>query len=51
MSYAESDDDEDVVVSRKATRSRRTQSRPVIKDEDDYDEQPNADEEEFSESR
>ncbi|KAK7986898.1 MSH6 protein [Apiospora saccharicola] len=36
VSYAESDDeDEDVVVSRKATRSRRTASRPVVKDEDE----------------
>ncbi|KAK8064352.1 hypothetical protein PG994_006990 [Apiospora phragmitis] len=43
VSYAESDEDEDVVVSRKATRSRRNTSRPVVKDEDEEDYEENND--------
>ncbi|KAK7994628.1 DNA mismatch repair protein [Apiospora marii] len=44
VSYAESDEDEDIVVSRKATRSRRTASRPVVKDEDEEDYEENNEE-------
>lgn len=53
VSYAESDEDEDVVVSRKGTRSRRTASRPVAKDEDEDDYEANNEEpqEEFDDGK